>query len=95
VNIPNSARKKKPELGGDDAFAHLSAVSGQRRIGDLNPLSQPARNIANGIPSGVESGALGAREAPIDPGLAAVIDTWPALPAVIKAAILAMIRAKQ
>jgi hypothetical protein len=43
--------------------------------------------------SGAESGALGAREAPIDQELAAVVDAWPALPAAIKAGILAMIRA--
>lgn len=43
--------------------------------------------------SGAESGALGAREAPIDPELAAVVEAWPALPDAIKAGILAMIRA--
>jgi len=43
--------------------------------------------------SGAESGALGAREAPVDPDLAAVVDAWPTLPAAIKAGILAMVRA--
>ncbi len=46
-----------------------------------------------GAESGAESGALGAREAPIDPGLAAVVEAWPALPEAIKAGILAMVRA--
>ena len=41
---------------------------------------------------GAESGALGAREAPLDADLAAVVDAWPALPDAIKAGILAMIR---
>jgi hypothetical protein len=46
-----------------------------------------------GIPpqSGAESGAPGARKAPLDPELAAVVDAWPALPEAIKAGILAMI----
>jgi hypothetical protein len=43
--------------------------------------------------SGAESGALGAREAPLDPDLLAVVDAWPALPESVKAGILAMIRA--
>ncbi len=43
--------------------------------------------------SGAESGALGAREALIDPGLVAVVDAWPALPAAIKEGIVAMVRA--
>lgn len=50
-------------------------------------------NQGVGNQSGAESGALGAREAPIDPELAAVVDAWPALPAAIKAGILAMVRA--
>ncbi|OHB70149.1 MAG: hypothetical protein A2V70_14805 [Planctomycetes bacterium RBG_13_63_9] len=43
--------------------------------------------------SGAECGALGAREAPLDPKLAAVIDAWSTLPEAIRAGILAMIRA--
>lgn len=43
--------------------------------------------------SGADSGALDAREAPLDADLAALVDVWPALPAAIKAGILAMIRA--
>ena len=43
--------------------------------------------------SDVERSALAAREAPLDPELAAVVDAWPALPAAIKAGILATIRA--
>jgi hypothetical protein len=42
--------------------------------------------------SGAECGALDAPKAPFDPELAAVVDAWPALPAAIKAGILAMIR---
>jgi len=43
--------------------------------------------------SGANSGALGARDAPWDPDLAAVEAAWPALPAAIKAGILALVRA--
>jgi hypothetical protein len=43
--------------------------------------------------SGAECGALGAQNAPLDPDLAAVVDAWPALPAAIKAGILAMVQA--
>lgn len=51
--------------------------------------------------SGAKSGAVGAQTAdfgdsatdPMDPELAAVVDAWPALPAAIKAGILAMVRA--
>jgi hypothetical protein len=45
--------------------------------------------------SGAECGALGAREAPIDADLAAVVDAWPELPSAIKAGILAMVRAAE
>lgn len=43
-------------------------------------------------PSGAESGALHPVNAIGDPELAAVVVAWPALPEVIKAGILAMIR---
>ena len=42
--------------------------------------------------SGAECGAHAAREAPLDPELAAVVDVWLALPKAIKTGILAMIR---
>jgi hypothetical protein len=58
---------------------------------ELGP--QSSGNSALGGQSGAECGARGAQNAPIDPELAAVIDAWPALPAAIKAGILAMIRA--
>ena len=49
------------------------------------------------VPSGAESGALGAEralaEAPSDPDLARLIEAWPALPEAIKAGILAMVAA--
>ena len=43
--------------------------------------------------SGAESGALGAREAPIDADSATVVDAWPTLPEAVKAGVLAMVRA--
>jgi hypothetical protein len=38
-------------------------------------------------------GAVAENLPPIDPGLAALIDAWPALPEAVKAGILAMVRA--
>jgi hypothetical protein len=54
---------------------------------------ESTENTATSPTGGAESGALGAREAPIDPSLAAVVDAWPALPDAIKAGILAMVLA--
>jgi hypothetical protein len=42
---------------------------------------------------GAKSGALTPETLVIDPGLAALIDAWPALPEAIRAGILAMVRA--
>ena len=41
---------------------------------------------------GAESGAVGSKNAPIDPELQAVIDRWPDLPDALKAGILAMVQ---
>jgi len=61
----------------------------------IEPASKSSGNLGGGEQSGAECGALGARIAPIDPELAAVVDAWPGLPGAIRAAILAMIRAGQ
>ena len=50
-------------------------------------------NTAIPRPGGAESGALDLTRDNIDPGLAALIDAWPALPEPIRAGILAMVRA--
>jgi len=50
-------------------------------------------NPGVGNQSGAQSGAVAARESPIDPEFAAVVNAWPALPEAIKAGILAMVRA--
>jgi len=44
---------------------------------------------------GAESGAVGAREAPLDPDLQLIVDRWEDLPQPIKAGILAMVRAAE
>ena len=69
-------------------------LSGEERIrsprentGKTGPSEQ------SGADSGADSGALDAREVPLDSDLAAMVDAWPALPAAIKAGILARIRA--
>ena len=41
---------------------------------------------------GAESGAVAARNGPIDPDLALIIEVWPGLPEETKAGILAMVR---
>ena len=43
--------------------------------------------------SAAPGAAVGAQNAPIDPGLQAIIERWPELPGAVKAGILAMIRA--
>jgi hypothetical protein len=43
--------------------------------------------------SGAKSGAVDCENAPIDPGLAQVIEVWDTLPPGIREAILAMLRA--
>jgi hypothetical protein len=61
-------------------------------------LELPADSPGNqhiGDPSGAESGALGARKAASDAGLAVIVEAWPRLPEPTKAAILVMIRAAE
>lgn len=43
-------------------------------------------------PSGAECGALGAREAPWDPELAAVVEAWPGLPVSVRARVAEIVR---
>jgi hypothetical protein len=64
-------------------------------VGDtgLEPTANSSEKTALSEADGAESGALGARNGPIDPQLASVIDAWPGLSEPIKAGILAMIRA--
>jgi hypothetical protein len=40
-----------------------------------------------------ESGAVDAREAPIDPDLQAVIEAWPGLPEAVKAKVIELVQA--
>lgn len=61
----------------------------------IEPAPKSSGNSGGRDQSGAECGALGAREAPADPDLAAVVDAWPTLPAAIKSAILAMIGAAE
>jgi len=62
--------------------------------GTEHPRDTPG-NSPISIQGGAESGALGAREAAVDPSLAAVVEAWPKLPDGIKAGILAMVRTEQ
>jgi len=43
-------------------------------------------------PRAAKSGALDARELPIDPDLVTLIDAWSTLPTVVKAKIMVMVR---
>lgn len=59
---------------------------------------QPSKNgtlLGVARESDAESGALGAREAPMDPDLALIVESWFGLSEPIKAAILAMIQASK
>jgi hypothetical protein len=42
-------------------------------------------------PRAAESGAVGAREAPIDADLAVVVEAWPGLPEATRRAVLVMV----
>jgi hypothetical protein len=61
--------------------------------GGIRTLSRISAKIALLMDSGAESGALSSINNIIDPGLAALVDTWPALPETVRAGILAMVRA--
>jgi hypothetical protein len=61
----------------------------------LEPPQDSSGNSTITNQNGAECGALGAKSAPFDPGLAAVVDAWPRLSEAIKAGILAMIRIAQ
>ncbi len=68
----------------------LAEVNGNRthkqNTNNANELQQSA------IPSGAESGAVGARIPTVDADLAALIDRWPALPEAVRRGIMAMVR---
>ena len=55
-------------------------------------IEQNAGNSAIPDLSDAECGALGPREAPLDPELAVVVEAWSALPESVKTSILAMVR---
>jgi len=42
-------------------------------------------------PRAAKSGAVDAREAPVDPDLALIIEAWPGLPEAVRAKIVAMV----
>jgi len=44
-------------------------------------------------PRAAKSGAVDAREAPLDPDLTVVVEAWPKLPETVKAKMLAMVQA--
>lgn len=86
------AQKKPPVLQGGASECDYLPDS---QVGDtgLEPTANSSEKTALSEADGAESGALGARNGPIDPQLASVIDAWPGLSEPIKAGILAMIRA--
>jgi hypothetical protein len=59
----------------------------------IEPHPDSPDNSTNPAVCGAESGALAPQTPAIDPGLAALIDAWPTLPELVRAGILAMIRA--
>jgi hypothetical protein len=77
------------------ALAKATGESDGNREDRIRTCAENADNSSGSAPSGAESGALGAPEAPLDPNLAAVVEAWPKLREPIKAGILAMIRATE
>ena len=81
------------------ALSHADRYAKQSVRQDLQPvggtgLEVPRENAGETVDSnrgGAECGALGAREAPADPELAAVIEVWPTLPDAIRRAVLAIV----
>ena len=67
-------------------LSHNPLVGGSNPSGPID-----LRRIASGCAARVA--AVGAESASIAPDLEAIIDAWPALPAVVKAGIVAMVRA--
>jgi hypothetical protein len=69
----------------------IAEANGNRTHGqntnNANDLQQSA------IPTGAESGAVGAQNGPIDPQLAAVVAAWPTLPEAVRRRVMAMVNA--
>ena len=66
---------------------------------DLNAPNNPRRNVGDAPEGGAESGALSGDSTPptvpatpADPELAEVVNAWSALPAAVRAGIVAMVR---
>lgn len=62
-------------------------------VHDYRTLRENMHKTSDVPESSADSSTLDALEARIEPEFAALVYTWPALPAAIKAGILAMIRA--
>ena len=65
------------------------------QVGDtgLERFGFSAGNIPISGDGGAESGAVGARNAPVEVDLAQVTEAWPTLPEAVRASILAMVKA--
>lgn len=64
-----------------------------RKCMGIEPLANFLENSTNLAHRSAQNDAPTTCEGPMDPGLVAVIDAWPALPEAIRAGILAMERA--
>jgi hypothetical protein len=84
--------KKAPVLLGSANFRETLQTGGMGDTG-LEQGAEVSGKAGRQPESGAKSGALGAREAPFDAELAAVVEAWPKLPAAIKAGILAIVSA--
>ncbi|MGD9721456.1 MAG: tyrosine-type recombinase/integrase [Pirellulales bacterium] len=72
---------------------HRLSSDGKVEAAGIEPLASSSGKTESHAQCGAESGALGARVAPDDAGLAIVVEAWPGLPGAIRAGIVALIRA--
>ena len=86
------AHEKTPVLQGS-ANECDSLPESQVGVRGLEPSAFSSEKTAIPQTGGAESGAVGARNSPIDSRLRAVIEAWPTLPDAVKAGILAIVEA--
>ena len=88
----SAAQEKTPVLQGSASGCDVVPVTGVPPEGLEQSADSPSR-VQVSETAGAKSGAVDRENAPIDPELASVIESWDTLPPAIREAILAMLRA--